>query len=99
MKYRHVKTGRIFSKHKIEDFYESNDSFFIPSEIVENSNEWKVYNEIDEEIKRLQNIPCLSINDVGKVFVTANRENPNNEMGLERQGRELIKLVQEKLNK
>lgn len=53
-----------------------------------------------KQIKELQSMECLSINDVAEVFVTANRfRNRGSEeplYDLDKQGRELIQIVQNK---
>lgn len=105
MRYKHKRSGLIVwpdeNLLRKDKCYTNKNNDFIPACVVEGSKEWvKVVCDIDK-IKELQNIPCLSINDVGRVFVTANRlrNNSNNEYDLERQGRELLEIVKEKLNK
>lgn len=43
------------------------------------------------------NKPCLSINDIAKVYVTANRKNPRRDCGWEKQAEQLIDIVTDKL--
>lgn len=109
MKYKHKKSGvsvkwdNNVKQYTNRDFIKNVCEFvWLNKNMVEDSDDWiKLCTDI-EEIKQLQNIPCLSINDVGRVFVTANRfreHKNNNEYDLERQGRELLEIVKQKLNK
>jgi hypothetical protein len=94
MKYYHVKTGAVVTKHPQREIYTNILGYSLPSEIVENSNEWKVYNEITEDVRFLNYIPCLSIKDIGLACIKTNTK-----VDLSNVQTELIKLVQEKLNK
>lgn len=109
MKYKHRKSGIIveWDRDNLQytniDFDNERDIVWLNKDMVEDSADWiKLCTDI-EEIKKLQNVPCLSINDVGRVFVTANRfkewKGERNEYDLEKQGRELLEIVKEKLNK
>ena len=99
--YIHRRTKLIVSGEEHDTFYVGNhhiyDTTVIPKEIVENGDDWVEHNPIPANLNELMNIPCLSINDIGKVFLTANRENPNNELKLDAMA--LVKIVQEKLEK
>ena len=67
---------------------------------VSDSNLWLIFkrkDKLDEYI--WLNKPCLSINDVGKVYVTANRKNPRRDSGWEKQTEQLINIVMKKINK
>lgn len=109
MEYKHKKSNIVVKWDTCMKQYTNRYSTKIETEavwlnkdMVEDSKDWvKLCIDIDE-IKKLQNIPCLSINDVARVFVMANRlreHKNNNEYDLERQGRELLEIVKEKLNK
>jgi|LakMenE01Jun11ns_1017448.scaffolds.fasta_scaffold9622411_3 hypothetical protein len=104
MKYKHRKSGIIVwpdeSLLRENMCYTNENNDFIPACVVEDSVEWiKVSVDIDK-IKTLQDIRCLSINDIAKVYVTANRlrhNGSNNEYELEKQGRELIEIVKKRM--
>jgi hypothetical protein len=107
MKYQHKHTKTIVDWDDSENQYTNSNvevlgylqnTVYLDREMVEDSDDWKLYNELTEEIKNLQNIPCLSINDVARVYVTANRYNSGNQSGLEKQGRELLEIVREKVS-
>lgn len=103
MKYKHRKSNLIVTyNNDTKDYWCDHQQYFIPKYVVEDSADWIKLCTDMEEIKKLQNIPCLSINDVARVYVTANRlreHKNNNEYDLERQGREILEIVKEKLNK
>ena len=108
MKYKHKKSGIAVEWDTCMKQYTNRystkietDAVWLNKDMVEDSEEWvKVTIDI-EEIKQLQNIPCLSINDITKVYVTANRFNDksSDEYAFEKQGRQLLEIVKEKLNK
>ena len=109
MKYKHKKSNVVVEWYAAHSQYSNSniddgttDVVWLNKDMVEDSEDWvKLCTDI-EEIKKLQNIPCLSINDIAKVYITANRmreHKNNNEYDLEKQGRELLEIVKQKLNK
>lgn len=111
MKYKHRKSGVIVEWNQDDlqytninlNFNNERDIVWLNKDMVEDSADWvKLCMDI-KEIKKLQNIPCLSINDIARVYVTANRfkewKGERNEYDLEKPGRELLEIVKEKLNK
>lgn len=107
MKYKHKKSGLIvYPDENMLDSgticYTNENNDFIPACVVEDSIEWVKISIDVEKIKKLQDIPCLSINDVAKVYVTANRfrnNGSNNEYELEKQGQLLLEIVKNYIKK
>ena len=66
---------------------------------IDNESNYLIFKNKDNMYEYVWlNKPCLSINDVAKVYVTANRKYPKRPSGWEKQAEQLIEIVKKKIN-
>jgi hypothetical protein len=104
----HYKPQSLYRSYDGYDIYKGDEFHIVNKETfnvieyckypVSDTNLWLIFYHIDNLHEYVWlNKPCLSINDIAKVYVTANRKNNRRDSGWEKQAEQLINIVKDKL--
>ena len=104
----HYKPEALYRSYDGHDIHEGDvfhavhkDSFNVIENCqykIDSESNYLIFKSKDKMLEHIWlNKPCLSINDVAKVYVTANRRNTRKDSGWEKQAEQLINIVEKKL--